>query len=157
ASGARLRIFGGAVWIVDADDALADALAVVGDQEQRAAMVALGLIVGRHVVAGVIGEQRLPFFELPLIEQRGLVIEKSLGLGAGHPRPRCHGHAGAPISSFQRRQKMRRWCSSLLSCSPSLPMPRDISDQRSSAQLARPCCTSSSASTSSGGAKPPGP
>src|SRR6185295_18126812 len=109
------------------------------------AVVAFEVVVGRHVVAGIVREQRLPLVEPPLVEQRRLVVEEVFHLGARRDRHGC-----APISWFQRRQKMRRWCSSLLSCSPSLPMPRDISDQRSSAQLARPCCTSSSASTSSG-------
>src|SRR5262249_42408655 len=103
------------------------------------------------------GEQRLPFVELPVVEQRRLAVEEVLDFGARHHGFGRERHAPVPISSFQRRQKMRRWCSSLLSCSPFLLMPRDISDQRSSAQLARPCCTSSSASTSSGVAKPPGP
>src|SRR5262245_50357337 len=146
-----------AIGIEHADDPLADALAVVGDEEQRRAMVALGLIVGRNIIGRILGEQLLPLVEPPFVEQCGLVIKEILDLGArDHARCR-HRHCAAPISSFQRRQKMRRWCSSLLSCSPSLPMPPDISDQRASAQLASPCCTSSSASTSSGVAKPPGP
>ena len=69
-----------AVGIVDADHALADALAVVGDQEQRRAVIALGLVVGRHVIGGVVGQQRLPLVELPFVEQRGLVVEEVLDL-----------------------------------------------------------------------------
>ncbi len=72
-----------AIRIVDADDALADALAVVGDQEQRAAVVAVELVVGRHVIGGVVGEQRLPLVELPVVEQRGLVVEEILDLRRG--------------------------------------------------------------------------
>jgi hypothetical protein len=45
-----------AVGIEHPDDALADALTIVRDQEQRAAVVALRLVVGGNVVAGVIGE-----------------------------------------------------------------------------------------------------
>src|SRR5262249_13932910 len=126
-------------------------------QEQGRAVVAVELVIGRHVVGGVLGQERFPRVELPVVEQRRLVVEEILNFGARHHRPLRDRHASAPISSFQRRQKMSRRCSSLLCCSLSLPMPRDISDQRSSAQLASPCCTSSSASTSSGVAKPPGP
>ena len=44
------------------------------------AVVAVGLVVGRHVVGGVVGEQRLPLVELPVVEQRGLVVEEILDL-----------------------------------------------------------------------------
>ena len=72
------------------------------------AMVAFELVVGRHVIGGVVGEQRLPLVELPVVEQRGLVIEEILDLRARDHRACRDRHAGAPISSFQRRQKMRR-------------------------------------------------
>src|SRR5262249_34260585 len=106
--GARLRKLGMAVRIIDTDHALANALAVIRHQKQRVAMTAVGLIVGRHVIGGVVRQEALPLVELPFVEQRSLVIEKILDLlprdhGAGRDR-----HAGAPISSFQRRQKMRR-------------------------------------------------
>ncbi len=97
-----------AVGIVDADDALADALAVVGDEKQGRAVVAFELVVGRHVIGGIVGEQRLPLVELPFVEQRGLVVEEVLDLGARDDAARRDRHACAPISSFQRRQKMRR-------------------------------------------------
>ena len=99
-----------AVGIEHPDDALADALAVVRDQEQRAPVVALRLVVGGNVITGVIGEQLLPGVEPPFVEQRRLVIEKIFDLRARDQalRGERRGHACAPISSFQRRQKMRR-------------------------------------------------
>src|SRR5262249_40150626 len=50
AAGTRLRRLGVTVGIEHADDALADALAIVGNEEESVAMVALGLIVGRNVI-----------------------------------------------------------------------------------------------------------
>ncbi len=88
-----------AIGIVDADHALADALAVVGDEEQRRAVAAFELVVGRHVIGGVVGEQRLPFVELPFVEQRRLVVEEILHLGARYHGPRRDRHAGRPPSA----------------------------------------------------------
>src|SRR5215813_11616920 len=84
--GARLRKLGMAVGIADADHTLANALAVVRDQEQRIAMTSLGLIVGRYVIGGIICQEGLPLIELPFVEQCGLVIEEILDL-----LPRDHG------------------------------------------------------------------
>ena len=47
---ARFRIFGVAIGIIDADDALADALAVVGNEKERVAVIAFELVVGRNVI-----------------------------------------------------------------------------------------------------------
>jgi hypothetical protein len=97
-----------AIGIEHPDDALADPLAVIGYEEQRGAVVAFELIVGRNVVGGIVGEEFLPLVELPFVEQRSLVVKEILNFRArDHPRRR-HGHVCAPISSFQRRQKMRR-------------------------------------------------
>ena len=106
-----MRDLGNSAWqlgSLHADDALADALAVVGHQKQRRAVVAFELVVGRNVIGGVVGEQRLPLVELPFVEQRRLAVEEILDLGPRDHGSRRDGHACAPISSFQRRQKMRR-------------------------------------------------
>src|SRR6516225_6573685 len=114
-------MLGVAVRIVYPNDALADPLPVVGDQEQSGAMIAFQMIVRRYVVGGVIGQECLPLVELPGVEQRRLVIEEILDLGARDHIAGRDRHCAAPIRSFQRRQKIRKWCSSLLSCSLSLP------------------------------------
>src|SRR5712672_2172315 len=97
-----------AVGTLDADDPLTDPFAIVGHQKQGRAMIAVQMIIWRHVISRVFGQQVLPLVELPIIEQRRLAVEKILDL-----RTRYHGwcrdsHTGAPISSFQRRQKIRK-------------------------------------------------
>src|SRR4029077_16342593 len=100
AAGAGFRIFRVAVGILHPDDALADALAVVGDQEQRAAVIALRLVVGRHVVACGVRQPVLPGGEPPFVEQRRLMVEKVLHLRAGDQSlgGNRRGHACAPMS-----------------------------------------------------------
>src|SRR5260370_38909930 len=95
AAGPGFRVFRVAVGILHADDALTDALAVVGDQEQRAAVVALQLVIGWNIVAGVIGQQFLPGVEPPFVEQRGLLVEKILTLRAGD-QILCRNRLGNP-------------------------------------------------------------
>ena len=79
----RLRGFRVAVGVHDADDALPDALAVVGDYEQRPAVAAVEVVVGRHVVAGVVGEQLLPLGQAPVVDELGFLKQEVLDLGAG--------------------------------------------------------------------------
>src|SRR5262249_556072 len=84
--------------------------------EQGEAVVGVGLVVGRNVVARVVGEQREPVVELPRVEQIGLAIEQILHLGAGNGAGDGRVHAAASISSLQRRQKPRRWPSWVSGC-----------------------------------------
>jgi hypothetical protein len=48
--------------------ALADAHDIIGEDEQRGPRIAVGMIVRRHLVAGVGRQQREPFLELPLVQ-----------------------------------------------------------------------------------------
>ena len=57
APGVRRRIFGVAVRVLQPDDALAQPHDVVGDGEQREAMIAVGLVIRRHVIFGAVGEE----------------------------------------------------------------------------------------------------
>ena len=80
----RVREGGYSAWqfgSLSRDDALAQAHDVVRDGEQREAVIAVGLVVGRHVIARVVGQQREPFVELPRVEQRR-------PRGRANPRPR---------------------------------------------------------------------
>src|SRR5262249_43205552 len=67
--GSRLGKFRMAVGIEHANHPLPNALAVVRHQEKRAAIISVRLIVGWNKITCIIGKQRLPLVELPLIEQ----------------------------------------------------------------------------------------
>ena len=130
---ARVRKLGVGVAVLQAQYALADASGVVGDHEQGRAGCGVGCIVRRHAVSRVGGQERQPGVELPGVQQGGFFEEKILDLRTRDVGGR---HAvwpmSAPISSAQRIQNARRCSSSVLSCSPSLAMPRDITDHGTS-------------------------
>jgi hypothetical protein len=108
----------------------------VGRAQERIGVAGFGQWVQATAIAGGIGlaggtgifwSQVQPVPQYPS-------MGAFLGAGDAGLNACLHAHHRAPvIILFQWRQKVRRWCSSLLSCSPSRPMPRDISDQRSSA------------------------
>ena len=76
AAGARARKFRVAIGIHHADDALANALAIVRNDVERTAMATLQIVVGRDEIGRVVGQQRFPFLQAPFIEQRRLVKEE---------------------------------------------------------------------------------
>src|SRR4051794_25469713 len=90
-------------------------------------MIAVRLVIRRHVIFGAVGEKAEPVVEPPGIQQVGLMIEKVLHLGAGHGAGGIERlvHAPASIIWSHFRQNTRRWPSSGASCSWLLPMPRD--------------------------------
>ena len=80
---ARLRGFRVAIGVHDADDALANALAVIGHGEQRVAVARLEIIVRRNVIAGVVRQQLFPFGQPPVVDELGL-DRKSTRLNSSH-------------------------------------------------------------------------
>src|SRR4029079_16091463 len=73
---ARRRVFGVRIAVRQALHARRQARTVVGDDEQRAAMIGIRRIVRRHVIAGIRRTQRQPFVQPPFIEQRGFVKQE---------------------------------------------------------------------------------
>ena len=110
--------------------AFAQAMAVIVDQEQRGARLAVGIVGRRHEILAVLGEQLGPFLELPGIEQGRLLDEKVLGVGAGER----HGHhgpvssrEGSPATSCRQRRQKVRICNSSVLVGALLSMPRERS------------------------------
>jgi len=120
-----------AAWVFQPDNAFAQAHDIVGDDEQGGVVVAIRLVVGRHEIGGIMGEQSEPVVELPTIEQVGFMKQEVFHFQAQRT------HTGVSINSFQRRQNVRIWPSSVSSWSSSLLyMPRDRSFHGASRQAA---------------------
>src|SRR6266850_1693889 len=160
--GARVRVLRVRMLALEPADARCQQLVVVPNVVLRAVRIRVRPIRGGYLVRRTGLEQREPFVQPPLVEQRGLLEEKVLDLLACD-RSR---HADVPLTSVsQCRQKPRIPASSTFRAgSPrdSRSMPREMSLQSTSgrgspAVATTPRWTHSYASTSSGVASPPGP
>ena len=105
----RMRLLGVTIGVHDADDALLEPHGVIGDGEERIAVVALGLVVGRYIIADILGQKLEPILELPIIQQSRFVKEEILDFRAARRRDSAGlVHQAPSIRRFQWRQKMRR-------------------------------------------------
>src|SRR6266550_5870446 len=66
---ARMRIFGVAFRTHQPLHPLANAHDVIGKDEQSGEMIAVRMIVRRHIIGRVVGQQLQPFFEPPFVQQ----------------------------------------------------------------------------------------
>src|SRR5438876_6861458 len=157
-----MRILGVGVLAFQPLDACGEELVVVPNVVLGTVRIVVRTIGCGNLIRRVRLEEREPFVEAPLVEQRGFLEEEVLHLLA-RDRP---GHAFVPVTrSSQWRQNPRMPASSTFRAgSPrdSLSMPREMSLQStlgrgSPAVATTPRWTHSYASTSSGVARPPGP
>src|SRR5258708_32995882 len=79
---ARVRIFGVTFGAHQPLHPLADAHDVIGKDEQSGEMIAVRMIVRRHIIGRVLGQHLQPFLEPPFVEQRRFAVEQIFDFGA---------------------------------------------------------------------------
>ena len=60
---------------------------IVGENEQRVLGIAFRVVVGRHVIGRIVGQEPEPFLQPPLVQKRGFAKEQIFHVGA---RDRTH-------------------------------------------------------------------